>query len=239
MKKTDMFFTEFSKHIFCAIAEIFLDSERVILHYSKECEDISGDTLTISEALELLNGRIVIDTGNVGRINIAELKKIYSESASKKSYFFSANVKPNIVKRFVLTLYPVHGKNKLYASVCESESAENTITFISRKNLLNFDLSDIIYIGYGNHCVRVFTSNGCTNMFNISFSDAADMLLRHCNFTRSYKNCIINMDKVIRIENDSFIMSNNDIISIPKRRLNEIKNIYQEYIITKTDYNRR
>ena len=41
------------------------------------------------------------------------------------------------------------------------------------------------------------------------------------------------MDKVVRVENDSFIMTNNDVIAIPKRRLKEIKNIYKEYLNSK------
>ena len=41
------------------------------------------------------------------------------------------------------------------------------------------------------------------------------------------------MDKVKCIENYLFVMTNNEVISIPKRRLKEIKNIYKEYVILK------
>ena len=43
------------------------------------------------------------------------------------------------------------------------------------------------------------------------------------------------MDKVQKIENDAFVMNNGDIISIPKRRLKEIKNSYNKYMLLKDE----
>lgn len=230
MNSSDMFFAQFSKSIFDVVGEVMLDDETVCLRYAKGNDDIVGKALSFEEAHSFSNNKTTIDTGNLKNIKMDTLKKIYNENTARKSYSFTASVKRNVVKRYVLTFYAVKGENKLYFTVNEAENAKRQISFMSRKNTVNFDVDNIIYIGYGNHCVKIFTTDKCCNMFNISFNDAADMVLQYRNFTRSYKNCIINMDKVVRVENDSFIMTNNDVIAIPKRRLKEIKNIYNEYL---------
>ena len=235
MNSSDMFFAQFSKSIFDVVGEVMLDNETVCMHYVKGNDDIVGKALTFEEALSFLNSKNTIDTGNLNSIKISVLKKLYVDNIARKSYPFTASVKRNVVKRYVLTFYTASGENKLYFTVNEVENTKRQISFMSRKNTINFDVDDIIYIGYGNHCVKIFTTDKCCNMFNISFNDAADMVLEYPNFTRSYKNCIINMDKVVRMENDSFIMTNNDVIAIPKRRLKEIKNIYKEHINSKNN----
>ena len=233
MNSSDMFFAQLSKSIFDVVGEVMLDNETVCMHYVKGNDDIVGKALPFEEALSFLSSKNAIDTGNLKSIKISVLKKLYNENIARKSYPFTASVKRNVVKRYVLTFYTAKGENKLYFTVNEAENTKRQISFMSRKNAVNFDVDDIIYIGYGNHCVKIFTTDKCCNMFNISFNDAAEMVLEYPNFTRSYKNCIINMDKVVRVENDSFIMTNNDVIAIPKRRLKEIKNIYKEYLNSK------
>ena len=116
----------------------------------------------------------------------------------------------------------------------EAENTEDIITFHLKKSTVNFNINDIIYVGYGNHCVEIHKTEECINMFSISFADAADVFLKHKNFIRSYKNCLVNMDKVKYVDNDLFVMDNGEVISIPKRRLKEIKKIYSEYVILKT-----
>ena len=232
MKNPDKFFTEFSQHIFDVIAEICLDTESVNICYAKIDKDLEGKNINLQEAKKYLKRIIIVDSGNIDGITTKVLNRIYTES-TVKTYPFVAEISHNVAVKFVFTIYPAKGQNKLYATISKAENSKDLITFKYRKSTLSFNPADIIYIGYGNHCVKVYTENGCTNMFNISFNDAADLVLEHHNFARSYKNCIINMDKVVKLENDSFIMINDDVIAIPKRRLNEIKNKYQEYINTK------
>ena len=233
MKNPDKFFTEFSQHIFDAIAEISMDTMEVFVHYAKD-KSVCDKSFSLQAAAEHLQNIMVVDSGNLLNITPNTLKSIYG-GVTHKTFHFVAETSHNVTKRFVLTLYPVKNQNKLYATINEAETSKELITFKYRKSTLDFNPADIIYVGYGNHCVKIYTENGCTNMFNVSFNDAADLVLEFPNFARSYKNCIINMDKVVRLENDSFIMTNDDVIAIPKRRLNEIKNKYQEYITSKTN----
>lgn len=231
MKNSDNFFTQFSQYIFDAIAEIFPDTADVYVHYAKD-KAVCGKSLSLQQAADYLKGIMVVDSSNLLSITTNTLKSIYN-GASHKSFPFVAEISHNVTKRFVLTLYPVRGENKLYATINEAEISKEFVSFRYRKSTLNFNPADIIYVGYGNHCVKIYTESGCTNMFNVSFNDAAELVLAYPNFARSYKNCIINMDKVVRLENDSFIMTNDDVIAIPKRRLKEIKNRYREYKNTK------
>lgn len=227
MKNPDKFFTEFSRHIFDAIAEIPIDTMEFYFYYAKD-DAINGKKLSLLDVGQYMNKIMFIDSGNLLSITNNTLQSIY-DSNCHKSFPFVAETSHNITEKFVLTFYPVKDQNKLYATISTAENSKESITFKYRKSTVSYSPDEIIYIGYGNHCVKVYTESGCTNMFNISFNDAADLVLTYPNFARSYKNCIINMDKVVRLENDSFIMTNDDVIAIPKRRLNEIKNRYQEY----------
>lgn len=227
MKNSDNFFTEFSQYIFDVIAEISMDTMEFFVRYAKDL-NICDKSFSLLEVTQHLQNIMVVDSSNLLAITPNTLKSICG-GATHKTFTFVAETSHNVTKRFVLTLYPVKSQNKLYATINEAEKSKELITFKYRKSTLDFNPAEIIYVGYGNHCVKIYTENGCTNMFNVSFNDAADLVLTYPNFARSYKNCIINMDKVVRLENDSFIMTNDDVIAIPKRRLNEIKNKYREY----------
>ena len=114
-------------------------------------------------------------------------------------------------------------------TVTDYEHSDNTITLMFKKNAVNIRLSDILYVDYGNHSVEIHSTGGCSSFFSVSFSDVADRLLKHDNFLRSYKNCLVNMDRIAQVAYDAFIMDNGVSISIPKRRLKEIKKYYDDY----------
>ena len=67
-------------------------------------------------------------------------------------------------------------------------------------------------------------------VLTVTFADAAESVLKNRCFLRSYKNCVVNMDRIKGVDGDSFIMDNGDVISIPKRRLRDIKSEYDTYL---------
>lgn len=124
-------------------------------------------------------------------------------------------------------------KKKYYLTVEKSAAANETVTFMFKKNAVNVKLSDIIYVDYGNHSVEVHTAGGKMSFFSVRFEDAAKILLENQNFLRSYKNCIVNMDRIISYEKDAFLMENDVHISIPKRRKKDILKAYNDYLLMK------
>lgn len=154
-------------------------------------------------------------------------------SGTVKKICFTVQTNHNIYSKYTIALYPDKHKGRIYMTVADYEHTDNVITLMFKKNAVNIKLSDIFYVDYGNHSVEIHTINGHSSFFSVSFSDVADKLLKHDNFLRSYKNCIVNMDRIISVTGDSFILDNGESISIPKRRLKEIKKYYDDYCMMK------
>lgn len=150
-----------------------------------------------------------------------------------KKCCFKVSEKKGIFATFTLTARFDFSKKKYYLTVEKSALANDTITFMFKKNAVNVNLSDIIYVDYGNHSVEVHTASGKMSFFSVRFEDAARTLLDNQNFLRSYKNCIVNMDRIISYDDDSFLMENDVHISIPKRRKKDILKAYNDYLLMK------
>ena len=231
----EKFFTEFAFCMFDAVAKIDPYEEKVYVGRFKSIPEYGDKEYTFDQVIEYLKRRIVIDSNNVCLVTVEHLKKLLEKGMGRKRFRFSAFSKPNIAKKYDLFLSTDEEKGVIFGTIKACTVYENTITFMTKKTAASFNISDIVYVGYGNHCVEIHTENGQSNMFNISFNDAADTLLDHDCFVRSYKNCIVNMDNVVGIADDAFMMNNGAMLSIPKRRLKEIRNIYNEYKIICSD----
>lgn len=160
------------------------------------------------------------------------LTEIY-ESGTVKKVCFTVQPRHNIYDKYTIALYPDRSEGKIYMTVVDYEQTDNVITLMFKKQAVTINLADIFYVDYGNHSVEIHTTEGQLSFFSVSFSDVADRLLKHQNFLRSYKNCIVNMDRIRAVTGDSFILDNGESISIPKRRLKEIKKNYDNYQLMK------
>ncbi len=160
------------------------------------------------------------------------LLEVY-ETGIVKKVCFTVQPRHNIYDKYTIALYPDRREGKIYMTVVDYEHTDNVITLMFKKNAVNIKLSDIFYVDYGNHSVEIHTIQGHSSFFSVSFSDVADRLLKHHNFLRSYKNCIVNMDRIKTVTQDYFILDNGESISIPKRRLKEIKKNYDNYQLMK------
>ncbi len=160
------------------------------------------------------------------------LSEVYDSGLVKK-VCFTVQPRHNIYDKYTIALYPDRREGKIYMTVVDYEHTDNIITLMFKKNAVNIKLSDIFYVDYGNHSVEIHTTSGCSSFFSVSFSDVADRLLKHHNFLRSYKNCIVNMDRIKTVSQDSFILDNGESISIPKRRIKEIVKNYDNYQLMK------
>ncbi len=226
-------YSDFSNCMFDAVVKLDPYSGILYVAHFKSTPAFKGNEYTFEQAIKYLEKRLVIDTNNVCLITLDELKRLVEKNSGRTRYRFSALTRPNIAKKYDLLLAPDSENKVVYCAVKACTVYENTITFMTKKTAANFNICDIVYVGYGNHCVEIHTENEQSNMFNISFNDAAEILLEHDCFVRSYKNCLVNMDNVVKIEDDTFFMNNGAYLTIPKRRLKEITNIYNEYKILK------
>lgn len=230
------FYEKLAQRIFCAVAVIDLKKKNVTYKYVRGDESLCGKTTDLAELKGFLSRRASFDTNSVSGMTYDDLRAVYAGTYRKKSFLLSCEVKRNVLKKYVVSFYPVSGDKKLYVTAAEAESSESVLNFVSKKTEISIDMNKILYVGYGNHCVEFYCSDGCCNkLFNVAFGDVADVLLHHKNFVRSYKNCIVNMDKVKSVLKDCFIMSDGSNIPIPKRRCRDILHTYGEYTVLKAN----
>ncbi len=93
-------------------------------------------------------------------------------------------------------------------------------------------LSDIIYCDYHNHYIQVHTNQSTIRSY-MKFADLMHMLNSHTRFLNCYRNIVINMDFVEKMENGFFIMKDNSTIPMKRENRTECKNIYSNYVFQK------
>ncbi len=224
---------ELLNHIYKITADINV-SERVakIISY-REDNSFVGRSIKLDifhESFEELDTNARIKLKEIlGKDSLSEV--LQKETTQKICFVVQPHT--NIYDKYTISLFPDKRFGRIYMTVADYELTENVISLMFKKNAVNINLSDIYYVDYGNHSVEIHTIQGQTGFFSVAFSDVADRLLKHRNFLRSYKNCIVNMDRIIKVDGDSFIMDNGDRISIPKRRHKEIIKSYENYQLEK------
>ena len=227
---------ELFDYLFLAVAEVYINGASdycvVKVIFSRDKRFYEGHTLTHEQAKQiLLSPSSVSATFDADCLRDVTIKDL-AEMTGKRRFCYCIEPKNGILKRRILTLYVVQPGKRIIATVSEAEHSDGgDLVFRLNKSEYVIRRSDIIYVDYGNHSVVVHDLSGKRSFFSVSFGDVADELLADRNFVRSYKNCIVNMDRVRKLENDAFIMENGDVISIPKRRLREIKAYYEAYLV--------
>lgn len=93
-------------------------------------------------------------------------------------------------------------------------------------------LNTIIFTDYSNHYIQIHLINNIIKS-HITFNEFSKLLLIYPQFLCCYRNCIINMDKVISVEKRDFLMENNERVPISKFKITEVKQLYADYIFTK------
>jgi len=217
--------------IYDITGELFLSDDRVVIRSFNGDDAKVGNTYDMNNLKCMLDKVLVSDIDGVESLTVDGIHEMYNDGIRGKTFCFSIEREHNIIRWYELAFYPQKGQEKVLVTIREIDKKEDAITLMLNKKPVTVYLKDILYVDYGNHSVDIYTDGKKTSFFSVAFNDVARVLMKHTRFLRSYKNCIINMDRVERIENDSFVMDDNEIISIPKRRLKEIKAIYEAYIL--------
>ena len=219
------------KTIYDITGELFLCDNKIVIHSFNADDSKVGQTYDAVELKSMLDKVLVSDIDGVESLTMEGIHQMYKAEVRGKTFCFSIEREHNIIRWYELAFYPQKGAQKVLVTVREIDKKEDAITLMLNKKPVTVYLKDILYVDYGNHSVDIYTDGKKTSFFSVAFNDVARVLMKHTRFLRSYKNCIINMDRVERIENDSFVMDDNEIISIPKRRLKEIKAVYDAYVV--------
>ncbi len=95
-------------------------------------------------------------------------------------------------------------------------------------------LSGIYYVDYYNHYIQIHTESGLIKTY-MSFAEFSEILLKYPMFICCYRNILINMDFVDKIEDKTFVLKTKERIPINRIRHKEIKQAYADYLFDKMD----
>ena len=228
--KNNGFFEELVTNIYVAAGKIDLVRQSLFFaHCSKEYFPEYSE-LSLSSVLGKLSLIVVNDTV-LRHFGTSSLEAFSTSGLSEKNVSVAVRLKDGAVSNVVVTLYKDKDEQKVLFTAKRITVGKNSITLMLNKHAQTILFSDIFYVDSGNHCVEIHTATETTSYFSTSFAHVSSILLKNPRFLRSYKNCIVNMDKVKGIENEMFVMINKDTIPIPKRRFRQIKQAYDEYVV--------
>ncbi len=91
---------------------------------------------------------------------------------------------------------------------------------------------EILYADYFNHYVQVHTEKRTIRTY-MPFSDFRIMLNPYPQFLNCYRNCVINMDKVVKMDKSDFLMTNGMRIPMPAKQRGTLHQLYSDYMFEK------
>ncbi|MEG2274715.1 MAG: LytTR family transcriptional regulator DNA-binding domain-containing protein, partial [Clostridia bacterium] len=107
---------------------------------------------------------------------------------------------------------------------------------LKKKNdVVRILLSNIEYVDYDNHYIQIHTKHEMITSYLVKFCEIQDTLLRYKNFIWAYRNVIVNMDKVAKIEKKNFILLSGEAVPINSEKFADIKEKYHDYIFEKIE----
>ncbi|MBS5605158.1 DNA-binding response regulator [Clostridium sp. AF18-27] len=108
---------------------------------------------------------------------------------------------------------------------------ENTGRYIEVKVsriMVKILLDDICYADYSNHYIQIHTPRRMYRTY-MRFEDFSRLLLCYPQFLCCYRNCIINMDRVVEMERNEFLLASGDRIPISRSMRLAIHQQYADY----------
>ena len=93
---------------------------------------------------------------------------------------------------------------------------------------VNIPLDDILFVDMYNHYVLVHTK-AKINRSHMPFQEIRETLLKYPQFACCYRNCIINMDRVVEMERNEFLLASGDRIPISRSMRLAIHQQYADY----------
>lgn len=90
-------------------------------------------------------------------------------------------------------------------------------------------LREIIWCGQNDHYVEIHTEKRGIFRFRISFREFSKQLIPYPQFLTCYKGCIVNMERIERIDEFDFIMDTGERVAFSKRGRRKIEMLFDEY----------
>ena len=91
-------------------------------------------------------------------------------------------------------------------------------------------LRDILWCDRDEHYVQIHTEKHGTLRFRLPFLELSEILSPHSQFVNCYKSCIVNLERVERIDGLSFVMNNGIQVPFSGQRKKEMELLFDEYV---------
>lgn len=93
-------------------------------------------------------------------------------------------------------------------------------------------LDDILYVDVDNHYLQIHTANQVRRTY-MRFRDFFPMVEKYGQFLCCYRNILVNMDRVLELDDLDFIMENEDRVPIKRTAKQELRQRYADYVFRK------
>ena len=106
---------------------------------------------------------------------------------------------------------------------------EHYITVKEGRQYTRIMIHDIMYTDYHNHYIQVHTPNNVIRSY-MSFDEFAPLLEPYPRFLWCYRNCMVNMDYVVSVDEKDFVLKNGERLPLSRMRKREIMQAYADYV---------
>jgi DNA-binding LytR/AlgR family response regulator len=94
--------------------------------------------------------------------------------------------------------------------------------------MVKIPIDTILYTDYFNHYIQIHLADRIVKTY-MRFEDFSKLLLCYPQFISCYRNCIINLDKVVRLEKTSFVLTSGEHLPITRSLRLQIHQQYADY----------
>ena len=94
--------------------------------------------------------------------------------------------------------------------------------------MVKIPIDTILYTDYFNHYIQIHLADRIVKTY-MRFEDFSKLLLCYPQFISCYRNCIINLDKVVRLEKTSFVLTSVEHLPITRSLRLQIHQQYADY----------
>ncbi|MEG2176713.1 MAG: LytTR family DNA-binding domain-containing protein [Oscillibacter sp.] len=175
--------------------------------------------------------------GNVTGMELAQ--KLRDIHVSSQIVFVTTSVSHAVTSYevaatyYLLKPYDYDQFSKMMSAVYSRVSPEEpTIGVKVGHDLETVPLSAIRFVDYADHYVLVHTSTKVLRSY-IPFQEIEELLGAYPQFLTCYRNVIVNMEKIEKMEGDHFELEQGESIPISRNRVREMREAYTGYIFSR------
>lgn len=96
------------------------------------------------------------------------------------------------------------------------------------RTMVKIRLEDILFTDYFNHYIQIHTKGRVIKSY-MKFEVFSPLLLCYPQFLCCYRNCLVNMDKVVSLEKNDFIMESGERVPITRKNRQDIHQEFADY----------